>query len=95
MQRLMALVNPKLRPTPPINKLRLFCYKIVINPKFEMFILSIIGLNTLVLLMYYDGASDRYDSTLNTLNIIFVFIFTLEAILKIIGHGINYYFKKK
>eukprot|EP00354_Favella_ehrenbergii_P005952 CAMPEP_0170475016 /NCGR_PEP_ID=MMETSP0123-20130129/16765_1 /TAXON_ID=182087 /ORGANISM="Favella ehrenbergii, Strain Fehren 1" /LENGTH=164 /DNA_ID=CAMNT_0010745301 /DNA_START=3755 /DNA_END=4249 /DNA_ORIENTATION=- len=42
--------------------------------------------------MDYYGASDEFTFILETSNLIFVFIFTLEAVLKLLGLGVTYYF---
>ena len=42
--------------------------------------------------MEFYGASKEYLQILEFFNIIFVIIFTMEAILKIIGYGPSYYF---
>ena len=42
--------------------------------------------------MDYYGASDTYLTVLEVCNLIFVAIFTIEAILKLIGLGPTYYF---
>ena len=40
----------------------------------------------------YDGASKSYNSALDLINLIFTFVFIIEACLKIIGNGIIHYF---
>ena len=42
--------------------------------------------------MDYYGASDTYLLVLETCNLVFVAIFTMEAILKLIAYGPTYYF---
>ena len=42
--------------------------------------------------MEYYGASDAYNDVLNKFNLIFVAIFTFEAIFKLLGYGPRYYF---
>lgn len=59
---------------------------------FEWFITLIIVLNTIIMCMEYYGASDEYNNILNKANLVFVAIFTLEAVLKLIGLGVRYYF---
>lgn len=39
----------------------------------------------------YDGAPDSFNYILNQLNTTFVIVFTLEALLKLLGHGFRYY----
>ena len=42
--------------------------------------------------MDYYGASEEYLMALDICNLVFVIIFTIEAILKLIGQGPTYYF---
>uniref|UniRef100_A0A674N4Z0 Voltage-dependent N-type calcium channel subunit alpha n=1 Tax=Takifugu rubripes TaxID=31033 RepID=A0A674N4Z0_TAKRU len=77
----------------PENKLS-FQYKMwkfVVSPPFEYAIMTLIALNTVVLMMKFYGAPDLYESMLKYLNIVFTALFTLECILKIIAFGpLNY-----
>lgn len=57
-----------------------------------MFIIFVIVANTITLIMYYDEASQTYNDILNYLNIIFVIIFALEALIKLLGYGPRFYF---
>ncbi|XP_072309317.1 voltage-dependent N-type calcium channel subunit alpha-1B-like [Eucyclogobius newberryi] len=66
-------------------------WKFVVSPPFEYAIMTIIALNTVVLMMKFYGAPDWYESMLKYLNIAFTALFTLECILKIIAFGpLNY-----
>jgi hypothetical protein len=51
----------------------------------------VIGLNTVALILSYDGASESYLNILNVFNAVFVVIFTLEAFIKLVAHGFRYY----
>lgn len=93
MQRIMVTVKVRvLPPKKPANPIRAFCYIIVQSTKFEIFIMSVIMLNTLVLCMDYYGSPETYNNVLNWLNNVFVIIFTIEAMLKLMGQGFRYYF---
>ncbi len=59
---------------------------------FDYFITGIIMANTITMCMDYEGASEQYLQILDILNLIFVVIFTSEAVLKLIGLGPTYYF---
>ena len=48
--------------------------------------------NTITMCMDYYGASDTYLMVLDICNLVFVAIFTMEAILKLIAYGPTYYF---
>lgn len=89
----MVHVNLKILPTMPRNnKFRRFFFILVTNSKFEFFIIFMIAVNTLFLCMDYYDAPETYDQVMEMGNVIFIAIFTLEAVLKIIGHGPKYYF---
>ncbi|XP_061741451.1 voltage-dependent P/Q-type calcium channel subunit alpha-1A isoform X6 [Nerophis ophidion] len=79
----------------PKNKLS-FQYRMwefVVSPPFEYTIMAMIALNTIVLMMKYDGASDTYEGVLANLNIVFTSLFSMECVLKIIAFGALNYFK--
>ncbi|XP_071395220.1 voltage-dependent N-type calcium channel subunit alpha-1B-like [Centroberyx affinis] len=66
-------------------------WKFVVSPPFEYAIMTMIALNTVVLMMKFYGAPVLYESMLKYLNIVFTALFTLECILKIIAFGpLNY-----
>ncbi|XP_029940538.1 voltage-dependent N-type calcium channel subunit alpha-1B isoform X2 [Salarias fasciatus] len=66
-------------------------WKFVVSPPFEYAIMTLIALNTVVLMMKFYGAPDLYESMLKYLNILFTSLFTLECILKIIAFNpLNY-----
>ncbi|XP_034096054.1 voltage-dependent N-type calcium channel subunit alpha-1B-like isoform X2 [Gymnodraco acuticeps] len=66
-------------------------WKFVVSPPFEYAIMSLIALNTVVLMMKCYPAPDLYESMLKYLNILFTALFTLECFLKIIAFGpLNY-----
>ncbi len=88
----MITMTPKLIAVPPKNVFRRFCFRIVKdNQKFEIFILVIIALNTVTLMIPYDGASEMFTLILSDLNAVFVGIFVLEAVIKLLGYGFRYY----
>ncbi|XP_061840237.1 voltage-dependent P/Q-type calcium channel subunit alpha-1A-like isoform X2 [Nerophis lumbriciformis] len=79
----------------PKNKLS-FQYRMwqfVVSPPFEYSIMALIALNTIVLMMKFDGASETYDNVLKNLNIVFTTFFFMESILKLIAFGPLNYFK--
>ncbi|XP_063074226.1 voltage-dependent P/Q-type calcium channel subunit alpha-1A [Engraulis encrasicolus] len=68
-------------------------WEFVVSPPFEYTVMSMIALNTIVLMMKYDGASNTYNDVLANLNIVFTALFSMECILKIVAFGILNYFK--
>uniref|UniRef100_A0A3Q2CR14 Voltage-dependent N-type calcium channel subunit alpha n=1 Tax=Cyprinodon variegatus TaxID=28743 RepID=A0A3Q2CR14_CYPVA len=66
-------------------------WKFVVSSPFEYAIMTLIALNTVVLMMKFYGAPTVYESMLKYLNIVFTGLFTLECILKIIAFNpLNY-----
>jgi len=75
---------------PESNPLRMFCKRVVENKLFEYFILFTIVTNCVVLMIAKPLPNDdisRLNAKLEDADVIFVAIFTLEAILKIIAYG--------
>ena len=89
----MASAKVPVIEVEPENLFRKRIYNFVRQDWFDhYFITSVILLNTVTMCMEYYGASKDYLKVLEICNTIFVGIFTLEAILKIIGYGPSYYF---
>ncbi|XP_058615170.1 voltage-dependent N-type calcium channel subunit alpha-1B isoform X9 [Onychostoma macrolepis] len=66
-------------------------WKFVVSTPFEYSILTMIAINTVVLMMKFHDAPKPYEDMLKWLNIIFTALFTLECILKVIAFGpLNY-----
>ncbi|KAI5091433.1 voltage-dependent N-type calcium channel subunit alpha-1B isoform X2, partial [Silurus meridionalis] len=69
-------------------------WKFVVSTPFEYSILTMIAINTVVLMMKFSSASKPYEDMLKWLNIIFTAIFTLECVLKIIAFGLVNYLRE-
>jgi len=78
---------------PPVGSWRRVFHAIVVNFWFELFVALIILLNMVQMAMFYAGASDSYLYALEIVNYVYTGIFTLEAILKLIGFGMNYWYE--
>ncbi|XP_063067120.1 voltage-dependent N-type calcium channel subunit alpha-1B isoform X1 [Engraulis encrasicolus] len=66
-------------------------WRFVVSTPFEYAIMTLIALNTIVLMMKFHGAPKPYEDMLKYLNIIFTSLFTLECIIKMIAFGpLNY-----
>ncbi|XP_076140918.1 voltage-dependent N-type calcium channel subunit alpha-1B [Alosa pseudoharengus] len=66
-------------------------WKFVVSSPFEYSIMTLIALNTIVLMMKFHDAPKPYEDMLRYLNIIFTALFTLECIIKMIAFGpLNY-----
>jgi hypothetical protein len=59
---------------------------------FDNIISIFVGINLLALMSEYYGAPEYYTNFLESLNTLFVTIFTIEAILKLIAYNVTYYF---
>jgi len=68
-----------------------YCLRIYYSPKFEAFILFCIISNTLLLSTKWYGQSESWERAMSTCNLIFAFIFTVEAAIKIIGLKCQYF----
>ncbi|XP_048832652.1 voltage-dependent R-type calcium channel subunit alpha-1E isoform X2 [Brienomyrus brachyistius] len=65
----------------------------VVSPSFEYTVLTMIALNTVVLMMKYYLAPTNYEAALKHLNTAFTMLFSLECILKILAFGFVNYFR--
>lgn len=92
MQWIMLHAKLKILPIVPINRFRLFFFKIVMSQKFEMFIIFAITLNTLFICLDYYNDPSWYSKTMAFANYVFIGIFGCEAFFKILAHGPQFYF---
>ncbi|XP_070176328.1 voltage-dependent calcium channel type A subunit alpha-1-like [Littorina saxatilis] len=67
-------------------------WQLVVSPKFEYFIMVLIALNTIVLMMKYDGEPSQYKTILKYLNTVFTALFTIESAVKMFCFGFRNYF---
>ncbi|KAI4885794.1 hypothetical protein NFI96_023159 [Prochilodus magdalenae] len=65
----------------------------VVSPSFEYTVLTMIALNTIVLMMKYHSAPPVYDAVLKHLNTAFTVLFSVECVLKILAFGFLNYFR--
>ncbi|KAL5257648.1 hypothetical protein ACHWQZ_G012539 [Mnemiopsis leidyi] len=91
--RKMAKTKPIRMVTRPTNKFMKFCYDMSENQKFEVVITIIILLNMVQMSMEHDSASPEFNNAMVYANYVFTVIYTLEAILKIIGTRKFYFYK--
>jgi hypothetical protein len=88
----MVHVNLKIMPTMPKNPFRKLIFYLVTSSKFELFISFVIAVNTLFLCMDYFDSPSEYNRAIELGNVVFISIFTAEAVFKILGHGPRFYF---
>ncbi|KAK2168409.1 hypothetical protein LSH36_17g12061, partial [Paralvinella palmiformis] len=81
------------KPIPkPKLKCQLFFFKLTTNQKFDIGIMAVILLNMLTMSLEHHGQSETFSSVLMYINEVFIVIFTLECIMKLLGLR-WYYFK--
>ncbi|XP_047738439.1 voltage-dependent calcium channel type A subunit alpha-1 [Hyalella azteca] len=68
-------------------------WKVVVSTPFEYLIMTLIVLNTILLMMKFHNQSKIYQRSLHYLNSFFTALFTIECMLKISAFGIRNYFK--
>ncbi|XP_072429349.1 sodium channel protein type 9 subunit alpha-like [Chiloscyllium punctatum] len=90
LKRLFKTKPFKKIPTPKNVVLYKF-YKLVSHRWFEPFTIFLITLNVLVMACDHYGQTKRFALVLNWFNVIFAALFTVEAILKLLGQR-QYYF---
>lgn len=73
------------------NVFRKFFFNIQDSRRFEFFIIGCITLNTLILCIKYYEQPDSVTLATEYLNLFFAFIFTLEAVIKLIALGREYF----
>ncbi|XP_076455033.1 voltage-dependent calcium channel type A subunit alpha-1-like [Babylonia areolata] len=74
------------------NSIKYKIWQLVVSPKFEYFIMILIALNTIVLMMKYDGETKQYAEILKHLNEAITVSFTIESVLKMYAFGFRNYF---
>lgn len=80
-----------------MNSCRKILFLVVSHPIFSGFIFLSILINTITLMFdrYPESTNKSLNSTLEVMNYVFMFIFTLEVVLKIIGLGLKDYCKDR
>lgn len=91
--QIMALeCAPVRKLDPPTNPLRRVLFKLVESKPFELGIMAMIMLNVIVMAARVFDASKSHHDALVALNYVFIVIFAVEAVLKLIGLGPREYF---
>ena len=72
-----------------------FFYAVVTSVTFNFLIYCFILANTITLALFRFDQSDKQEDVLHVLDIVFVWVFTVEMIAKLIGLGIKNYFRDK
>ena len=71
--------------TCPQNALRAFCFRTTTNRWFEYSIIGCILINSLLMATEYYHMSQDYSDLLELLNLIFVWIFTIEIVMRLVA----------
>ncbi|XP_068694848.1 voltage-dependent calcium channel type A subunit alpha-1-like isoform X3 [Montipora foliosa] len=87
---IVAKPSERFMPEDP-NTWQYRVWRIVDSRPFEYFIMLLIALNTLILTMKFHNEPKLYREILDIFNIIFTFMFTGEAILKLFAFRLNYF----
>jgi len=72
-------------------RLQLLFYNLSRNQKFDIFIMIFIMLNMVTMAIEFEGMSYDYQKGLEIVNIVFLTIFTLECVIKILGLRLHYF----
>lgn len=86
-QELLILLRPGRRRRPPTGTCRGPLFRLVTSEGFEAASLIAIAMNAVALAIPFFGMPATYAHALETLNVAFCFIFSIEAVLKIIAFG--------
>ena len=78
--------------TAPEQPARRACYNISTSHTTELFIGGAIVVNTLLLMLEHFPMDEGFADILNILNTIFLLIFTVECVIKMVGLGVKSYF---
>ena len=79
--------------TPPNQGWRIPIYNLVTNPLFDLFIIILIILNTIVLAADHYPMDITAEFTLEIINFILTVLFSIEMIVKLLGLGVKQYVK--
>ena len=85
-------VKPKVAMTSDLSGfVRKFCIKIALSSYFENFIMFCILLNTVIMAMHWFDEPTQLLSVIEVFNYVFMVVFTMEAIIKLIALKKSYF----
>ncbi|XP_007565048.1 sodium channel protein type 4 subunit alpha B-like [Poecilia formosa] len=82
---------PREPPSRPTNKFQGLVFDLVTNPFFDMLIMVLIGLYTLMMMVETDEQSPKMEEILYWVNLVFIMIFSIECCLKMIALRKHYF----
>jgi len=68
-------------------------FAIISNPTFETATLIMIAANSVVMAAEHYGQTESFTTKLDILNMVFVYLFTLELVLRLVALGLKRYFR--
>ncbi|BFZ01527.1 hypothetical protein BsWGS_04567 [Bradybaena similaris] len=83
--------KPKKTVKRPQNKCMRFFYDLVVSSRFEMSVVLLIFLNTVINAIYHYNQTKAVSEFLDMMNLTFTTMFTLEITVKIIGLRIHFF----
>ena len=93
LQKLIVLAEANYHSIhPPKSLFRRKIFDMINSRRFEIFITITIVLSVLPLTIFYDGLPKKYIRILDTIDLVFISIFSIEFLLKTIGLGFRGYF---
>lgn len=90
-QKFILQIRPEVLQRRPRNRLRAICYDFITHPWFDRFIITTIVANSVCIGTTSFGDSDEKLRTIGLLNFAFSIVFVVEATLKIVALGRNYF----
>jgi len=88
--QLVRLVKPHARKVAPNDRIGVQAYELCTHKRFETVVLTCITLNSFVLGSSYWGMSDKLQSYIDLINIVFAGVFTIEMALKVVAFRWSY-----
>jgi len=97
MQGIISRMRPAPLAAPPASShgCRLSTFRLVSHPRFDIFIMSCIVLNVLVMCTQHAGMSHGWETLGAVSNYVFGGIFLVEMVVKHIGLGVRQYWASK
>jgi len=91
-QKIFMKLKPARPPKVPENRQRKFFFNLVMSKYFRYAINIVIAANVVSLSLLFYGAPEELHKVVSISNYVFLGIYGLEAIFKILGLGPNQYF---
>ena len=83
--------QPQVKFSSTGNKVKDFCHHVATYFLFDHFIFLCIIVNTICLALTWYGEPEGLKAVLETVNLVFNIIYTIEAIIKLIAFGMDYF----